>query len=597
MEQVLINNPSSGDYSLDISGFNVPIGPQEYFVVYEVISDNITVTFPNGEESLVVGEAEVIHWDAINTTEDFVLEYSVDNGTNWINIATVSENTTNYVWNTPASVTGSALVRVSSGSFMDTSDDNFSIAPQVEGFTFSKICPTEVTFDWEAVDGADFYDIYLLGDKFMEVVGSSSTTTITLPIAEVTLWAAIVAKNSIEGWSSLRTIAIRSTGDLIDCPLANDISTLEVTNNPDDFLVLCEAVEGIEISAVISNTGTDPLTDFEVSYQLDNQTATTEMYTGTIMPGEQIAYVFETPLIIPTTGTYMLSITARADGDENPFNDAAILEIFALVDATSLDFEEDFETEGITPSGWSIENNDGGFTWAEATGILGSDGSVTTAAFVDNFAYDAMGAEDFLVTEFFDLTAANAVMSFDLAKAQWNVQLSDRLRVEISTDCGESYRAIYNKTGLDLSTLPNFNATDAWKPQSADDWRTEEIDLSPYVGETAIFRFVNVNGFSNNTFIDNIRINETLVSTKEISLFDIDLFPNPASETMTLILNEQIAKNASVLISNNLGQLVYNEELGGRTTTVFDVSDYMTGLYFMTVTSNGVSETIKLFIE
>ena len=177
-----------------------------------------------------------------------------------------------------------------------------------------------------------------------------------------------------------------------------------------------------------------PQSNFEVSYQLGNQAAVTEMFNGTIMPGEEIDFVFDTPLLVPNTGSFTLAITAISNEDQNQFNDVATLDIFALVDATDIDFEEDFETEGITPSGWSIINDDGGFTWAEASGILGIDGNITTAAFMDNFAYDAQGAEDFLVTEFFDLTEDNAILSFDLAKAQWNSQLVDRLRVEISID-------------------------------------------------------------------------------------------------------------------------------------------------------------------
>ena len=216
---------------------------------------------------------------------------------------------------------------------------------------------------------------------------------------------------------------------------------------------------------------------------------------------------------------------------------------------------------------------------------------------MDNFAYQAMGAEDFLVTEFFDLTEGNAVLNFDLAKAQWNSQLVDCLRVEISIDCGDPFITIYDKTGIELSTLPNYNNTDAWSPTSANDWRTEEIDLTPYFGEVALFRFVNVNGFSNNTYIDNIRLNQSLVGIEEAILSNFELFPNPASETITLTLNEQIAKEASVIITNNLGQTVFHQELAGNTTTVFDVSNYSTGLYFLSLRSNGVSETKKLIIE
>ena len=36
MEQVLINNPTAGEYTLDISGFNVPVGPQEYLSLIHI---------------------------------------------------------------------------------------------------------------------------------------------------------------------------------------------------------------------------------------------------------------------------------------------------------------------------------------------------------------------------------------------------------------------------------------------------------------------------------------------------------------------------------------------------------------------------------
>src|SRR5690606_37525343 len=171
MEQVLINNPQAGSYNINIDGFNVPMGPQEYFVVYEIISDNITVTYPNSGESFVPGETESIHWDAVavNTTSDFELEYSVDNGSSWNAIATVPNTTTNYAWSVPSSVTGEALIRVSNGASQDVSDEPFSIAQLVTNVQAVQVCPTQATFSWNAVPNAESYDLYILGEKYMEV--------------------------------------------------------------------------------------------------------------------------------------------------------------------------------------------------------------------------------------------------------------------------------------------------------------------------------------------------------------------------------------------------------------------------------------------
>ena len=603
MEQVLINNPTAGDYTIDVSGFNVPMGPQEYFVVYEIISDNITVTYPNGGESFIPGENEILHWDAVNTTEGFNLEYSTNDGANWTSIATVSATTTNYNWDVPQSLTGTALFRVSSGSFIDTSDANFSSIELVENFAFSQICPEGITFEWDPVTDAESYDIYLLGERYMEVVGSSTTTSTTISVDNPTeiLWAAIVAKNETEGWSSRRTVAIDSDGGLLNCPLANDVAALEVTNNPDDFLILCSNSDGIIISGLLSNTGTNPQSNFEVSYQLDNQTMATEMYTETLLPGEEVNFDFDTLLVIPNTGSFNVTITTNLAGDQNEFNDVASLDIFTLVDATPLDYVQDFETDGITPSGWSIINPDNNLTWAEANGIIGSDGNLTTTAFVNNFAYNDQGQEDFLITEFFDLSNVDAAtLSFDLAKAQWNSQLVDRLQVEISIDCGETFTTIYDKTGLDLSTLPNYDTTDAWKPLSADHWRTDQINLIPYLGETAFFRFVNITGWSNNTYIDNITLDQTILGIEDVALLDIKLYPNPASDTVFITLNSQTTTDASITVTNSLGQThqkISKQELGNNATATIDVSGYSNGIYFITIVSNGISTTKKVIVE
>ncbi|MGJ8661857.1 MAG: S8 family serine peptidase, partial [Bacteroidota bacterium] len=225
MEQVLINSPAAGTYTININGFNVPMGPQEYFIVYEIIEEKVTVTYPNMGESFVPGETESIHWDAINTTGSFVLEYSTNNGTSWNNIATVSGATTNYEWTVPNTVTGSAKIRVSNGTNIDISDDVFSIAPLVLNQQITQVCPDSAKFTWNAVANAQSYDLYLLGVKYMEVAGTSNTVNITIPIANPfnPMWFAVVAKNNTLGWKSRRTIATFYAGGLLNCSLSNDV--------------------------------------------------------------------------------------------------------------------------------------------------------------------------------------------------------------------------------------------------------------------------------------------------------------------------------------------------------------------------------------
>ncbi len=229
MEQVVINDPVAGNYDIEITGFNVPVGPQEYFIVYEIISENLTLTHPNSGEKFVPGTAQVIHWDAINVTTDYDLEYSTDNGSNWTPIATVNNSASTFSWGIPIEITGEALVRITSGAFQDTSDEPFSIARQASGVSIVTVCETTASFEWNEVEDAESYDLYMLGDKYMEVVGTSNTNSITVPITDFNaeIWYAVAPKNDTEGWEGLRSNAVNYGGGLLNCVLGLEDIALE----------------------------------------------------------------------------------------------------------------------------------------------------------------------------------------------------------------------------------------------------------------------------------------------------------------------------------------------------------------------------------
>ncbi len=600
MEQVLINNPAAGNYSIDISGYNVPVGPQEYFVVYEIISENITVTYPNAGESFVPGETESIHWDAVavNTTQDFVLEYSVDNGASWNAIATVPNTTTNYGWTVPNSVTGSALIRVKNGAEQDVSDENFSIAPLVTGVQVNQVCPDEATFAWNNVNGAESYDLYILGDKYMEVAGTSNTMSVTVPITDPSepIWFAAVAKNATDGWESRRTIARHHPGGLFNCSLTNDVG-ITTYNDPSDFNLVCNPGPAV-VSVLVINTGIDSQSNFDVSYQLDSEPVVTETFTGTVGSGQQAVYEFTTPLNIVNSGTYTLNVTVDLVGDQNASNDTDSLTFYAATEAAQLDFAEPFDVNGMPPEGWTILNPDNEDTWEQRT-TVGSDGSQTLTAYVDNFGYNGQGQEDMLQTLFIDLTTAtSAALDFDLAKAQYSSGFSDALRVDVSVDCGATFTQIYYKDGLDLSTVSGY-VTANWQPNSANDWRTENIDLTPYLGENVQFRFVNINGYGNGTFIDNINVSGVL-SVAEEDFRNLSIYPNPASNEVFVNVPSALQSEVSITLFNSLGQrlqTISENEMAGKTLGVLNVSEYASGVYFITIKAGEKFTTKKLIVQ
>ena len=78
---------------LNIDGFSIPFGPQEYWVTFEFIDDQVDLTYPIGGEGFVPSESEIIRWDASQDTKPFTLEYTID-GVVW-NLISSSVNPDN----------------------------------------------------------------------------------------------------------------------------------------------------------------------------------------------------------------------------------------------------------------------------------------------------------------------------------------------------------------------------------------------------------------------------------------------------------------------------------------------------------------------
>jgi len=540
MEQVLINNPAAGIYNVSIDGFNVPMGLQDYYVVYEIIEKELTITYPQGGESFAPGSTEFIQWDSFNGSGNQTLQYSSDNGNSWNNIATVASTEQLYQWTVPNDISGNCLVRIRNGNGTDDQSDNvFSIATRVSGITINQVCPTFINISWNPVPGATSYEVYVLGQNYMEIVGTSNTVTYSIPITNVNdeQWIAVSASGA-NGWTSMRSNAIEYDGSgLMNCSLGNDLAVNSIINTVTDFQTICNS-GSIIVSAIIENLGFQNQSNFTVSYQAGTNPVVQETYNGTLNSGSSIVYNFSTPISITTNGAGTLKVWVTLNGgDEQIINNEKELDYFASINSTQLDVSEPFDVNGVLPLGWTLDNPDNDISWTEELNVIGINGTPTTAAYMDGATYNSRPQLDSFTTNYYDLNFnGTAALTFDLAKAQWSSNFNDGLRVEISTDCGVSFNQVYFKDGLNLATVGYTNS--AWSPSSAADWRTETVDLSAYLGNDILLKFVNINDFSNSTFIDNIALNSTLSSEDNKLANAIQLYPNPTNEDVFISIDD-----------------------------------------------------------
>ncbi|MFK7775764.1 MAG: S8 family serine peptidase [Saprospiraceae bacterium] len=511
VEQVVFDNPVAGEYTIDVTGFEVPFGPQEYYVVYEVITDEITVTYPIGGEGFEPGTQERIRWDAYGDMGDFSLDYTTDGGSTWQNITTLGGDIRMYLWDLPNEIHGSVKLRVSRNGFSDESDETFSMCGIPDGLEVVAFCSDEfMEVTWNAVDGATGYDIFYLGEKFMDSVGTTNLTTFDVPITDPLSdhWFSVRAKgdNNLRG---KRAIAVKYEGALLNCNLINDVATTQLLSPTSTAYALCDAFDLI-VSIEVENTSSTDQTDLTLSYQIDNQSVVTENYNAsTLAVGEVADYTFAMPAIFTNSGTYQLKTWSTIPNDEIGFNDTLIQTIIVSIgntDVPDVTIVQGFEEDVFPPTNWFSSNPDGEIGWVKASGIVGATNEFDFAALVPNRVYEDIGQRDELFTVPYDLTNSdNPTLSFDLAYARFDNLCSDTLIIEIYTECGQVFQEeIYKKFGTELITggTAGFN----WFPNNQSDWRQEAISLLDYVGEIIQIRFINATGNCNNLLIDNVNI-------------------------------------------------------------------------------------------
>lgn len=93
---------------------------------------SLRILSPNGGEKLQAGKIDTIRWSSINTVTNVKIEYSTNNGTNWIQLdSSKLASAGEYIYTVPNTPTNFARVRVSStvdSSIQDVSDNTYNIS-------------------------------------------------------------------------------------------------------------------------------------------------------------------------------------------------------------------------------------------------------------------------------------------------------------------------------------------------------------------------------------------------------------------------------------------------------------------------------------
>ena len=155
---------------------------------------------------------------------------------------------------------------------------------------------------------------------------------------------------------------------------------------------------------------------------------------------------------------------------------------------------------------------------------------------------------------------------------------------------------IYEKFDTELSTFDTSSYD--FIPEYLSHWRNDTVDLSFFSNENILIKFESTNRQGNNLYLDNIKVYQGLtapLSTNKIEALEYIIYPNPATASINIILEETNNDHIKIKLFNTLGEQLLQTTFTGN-NKVLSIANFSSGIYFIQL-SNSRESSIKSFIK
>jgi subtilisin-like proprotein convertase family protein len=290
----------------------------------------------------------------------------------------------------------------------------------------------------------------------------------------------------------------------------------------------CALSNSETLTVTVVNAGFDPITDLEVFYSVDGQTAQSETFTVNLNSLDTGVVTFTSTLDLSSLGAHGITVWAVLPNDGDLDNDTVSVQVWSYPLITSVPYFIDFENGD---GGWTSEGTNGVWELGDPTGTIidnAFSGTNCWATNLNTLLYQNQQLS-YLTSPCFDLSSLtdDPLISFAL---QFNSETNwDGVWVEKSIDGGLTWSIVGNVgQGMNWYNTANaFNAVipgPSWTGNSgtASEWVTAETMLSGVAGEASVkVRFIFSSDFSGNTW-------------EGFALDDIFIYPQPQFDLVAL---------------------------------------------------------------
>ena len=376
-EQVTINNPVAGTYTIKVNGFHIPIPAQRYSVVYDFVPSGTQLTFPVGGEQLSNIDSIRIFWNTITDGHTFKVQFSPDNGANWITIDDTASPSARYCSFVPLGYnSGNCLMKITKNGTTETATSGrFAINTQTVLTLDTMQCPGYVNINWHPVPNATSYQVLAKKGAYMQIVGTTVDTTYSLGDMSRTEKSYVSVRPVINGLAGYRSKAISriaSTGNCSGTQSNGDIAIVKATSPVSGRMYTSGQLGTNEtLSVQIRNLYTTACSSYSVSYRINGGTWVVAA-PGTPIPANSTITYSINGINLSALGNYDFTVAVNNQGITDPHqaNDTIKFSVANIPnDTLTLPLLEDFEglsvisvlkdTFGLSPNGhWDFQTHD-----------------------------------------------------------------------------------------------------------------------------------------------------------------------------------------------------------------------------------------------
>ncbi len=593
VEQVHVMSPEAGTWSFTVSGFDVPDGPQPYFLVHTFIAPGPQLAYPLGGEYLDASENHRFRWSSANTSDPVQPSVSLDSGQTWLPLSMLPSNAryTSYSFNN--ATVPDAMFRVEQGGYVSQSAA-FSAMRRAEAPTVVLNCPDSASIVWDPVQDASSYIVHKLGDRYMDSVSVTANTAFTFHGLSAIHddWFAVTAIGP-QGILAERSLATQRPQQLVACVVQHDLAVEEFLS-PGTTTIGCQSGDpGVIVN--VRNAGSMEVQSFEMGLRLNDDVPVLFNRTDTIAPGAVRTIALPpTALDLQPGDLNMLKVWARWPNEDQPVNDTLELGITPIGDFASLPWSEDMTTLDIctTPV---ICNQPCPLGNDLIAGVNGSAGQVGPLDDEADWRVDANGTVTANTGPTFDHTSGTPqgrylyLESSGSCIGEQGVFLTPCLNLPSGGAFALSfwYHMFGSGMGeLHLDVVSNGSwTTDVVPPligDQGDQWWRHWVDLSAFAGTTVNVRFRGIigTGGTSDMAIDDILVDNS-VSIAETEAASLSIRPGVAPGTFVLQPPAGAIGTCDLLVFDVRGQCVQRAEHRANSAIDLDLRRQATGLYLL----------------